>query len=1006
MHKEAEMSGNGRFRGALARCTAIVAACLLLAACGGGGGGGTVRSDPPAGSSGSGIGFTPTVANDASLTQVNPPAVPAQSAPVTFADPNINQHLVAINAAGALGAGLKGQGVTIGLLDTGVNRNHPALSGRVTRNFVNVGSGNDLSVDDKVGHGTVVASLAAGRPATGLYRGGETGRWGGGVAQDATIVSSRIISDAPPPDDGSGEGNEIGPGDGAGDYFGDLNAQLANAGAKIINNSWGGLYWTNPALTTELAASWRDFVGNRGGLIVFATGNEGRADPSDNASLPSQQGPGGSLPAADLERGWLAVTAVDPANTNRLDRYTDDSGTTVVYPNACGIAMNYCLAAPGTAVFIAANATSQATSGLYQGSGTSYAAPLVSGAAAVVWSAFPYFSNDQVRQTILGGAKDIGAAGVDPIFGWGLLDVTKAANGPSNFAWGDFSVSFTGNSVWRNDIVGSGGLVKSGTGLLTLTGLNRYSGDTRVQEGGLYVYGKLYGSDLYVSDGATAWLGFSGVLGKNVSNSGRLLVSTATAPNSGTFPSISGDFVQTATGNLGVWLAGDGLQLRVFGSATLAGQVSVLGVKSGYTAKDQSKETLLTALGGINGTFATLKAAPNVFLDASLSYDAQNVFLDIKRIDVSKAVAGMGLSGVTQVSATRVEGAMQAIDGQLAGAGGGIGADFIGAAGALQRVAGITQADRAIRSLSGELHAAADAASLDSLEASRRALSARFGSLAGRSQLQGHWYQPLGQPGQGGSAFGQFRNDGWLMGSDLPLGANATAGFAFGTNDTDGLLGTGYDRSHERQTQARFYAGAMRGNGYAMGQFGVGRYERQLRRQVLLGDSVDGVATDYAGRFTTANLEAGYRFGNANRSLVPYAGIDYVRLDRDGFIENGAAGFGLKANGGIAERTLAVAGLRAERAWKSGAGIKLALRGHAEWQRSVSERGLLVDASFVGAASWAPLYGEGFARSSGLFGIGLDAALSRRASLSFGYDQRFGSFRDDRQWSARLRYGF
>lgn len=981
-----------RFHGMLTRRAAIIAAPLLLAACGGGGGG-TVRPDPPpAGGGGSGIGFTPTVANDASLTQVNPPAVPAQAAPVTFTDPNINQHLIAINAAGALGAGLKGQGVTIGLLDTGVNRNHPALSGRVTRNFVNVGPSNDLSVDDKVGHGTVVASLAAGRPATGLYRGGETGRWGGGVAQDATIVSSRIISDAPPPDDGSGEGNEIGPGQGVGNSFRDLNAQLANAGAKIINNSWGGLYWTNPSLTTELAASWRDFVGTRGGLIVFATGNEGRTDPSDNASLPSQQGPGGSLPAADLERGWLAVTAVDPANTNQLDRYVDDDGTTVVYPNACGIAMNYCLAAPGTAVFIAPDATSQATSGLYQGSGTSYAAPLVSGAAAVVWSAFPYFSNDQVRQTILGGAKDIGAYGVDPMYGWGLLDVTKAANGPSNFAWGDFSVSFTGNSVWRNSISGSGGLIKSGSGTLTLTEAAAYTGATRIEAGGLDVRKGLR-SDLSIASGATVWA--SGAFAGNVANSGRFFNGSA-AP-----ATVAGNFSQSASGNFGVWL---GSKLSISGTASLNGQASILGVKTGYTTV--AKETLLTANGGVSGTFSSLKAAPNVFLDASLSYDPNNVFLDIKRIDVSKAVAGMNLSGVTQASAARVEGAMQSIDTQLGSNGGGIGASFIDGAEALQRIVSVAQADRAIRSLSGELHTAADAASLDSLEASRRALSARFGSLAGRSQLQGNWYQTLGQPGQGGSAFGQFRNDGWLMGSDLPLGANATAGFAFGVNDTDGFLGPGYDRSHERQTQARFYAGAMRGNGYALGQFGVGRYERQLRRKLLLGDSVDGVATDYAGRFTMANLEAGYRFGNANQSLAPYAGIDYVRLDRDGFIENGAAGFGLKTNGGVAERTLAVAGLRAERAWKTGSGIVLALRGYAEWQRSVSERGLLMDASFVGAESWAPLYGEGFARSSGLFGVGLDAALSRRTSLSFGYDQRFGSFRDDRQWSAKLRYGF
>src|SRR5690606_35367858 len=136
--------------------------------------------------------------------------------------------------------------------------------------------GNDLSVDDAVGHGTVVASLAAGRPVTGNYlnsdgsNSGHTGSWGGGVAQDASIVSSRIISDAPPEDDGSGEGNEIGAGQGYGNLFRDLNAELADAGAKIINISWGGLYWDDPALTTELADAWKDFVVNRGGIIVFA----------------------------------------------------------------------------------------------------------------------------------------------------------------------------------------------------------------------------------------------------------------------------------------------------------------------------------------------------------------------------------------------------------------------------------------------------------------------------------------------------------------------------------------------------------------------------------------------------------------------------------------------------------------------------------------------------------------------------------------------------------------
>src|SRR5690606_6599728 len=227
------------------------------------------------------------------------------------------------------------------------------LTGRVTRNFVNVDPAtNDTSVDDKVGHGTIVASLAAGRAATGQYlnsdgsNSGQTGRWGGGVAQDAMVVSSRIISDEPPEDDGSGEGNEIGAGQGYGDYFEAINAELADAGARIINNSWGGLYWNDPALTTELANAWKDFVVDRGGIIVFANGNAGRdaglrPEPSDNARLPTLAND------AALEKGWLAVAALDPDNPTRLTDYSQE----------CGSAMNYCLAAPGDVVFIDPDAT-------------------------------------------------------------------------------------------------------------------------------------------------------------------------------------------------------------------------------------------------------------------------------------------------------------------------------------------------------------------------------------------------------------------------------------------------------------------------------------------------------------------------------------------------------------------------------------------------------------------------------------------------------------------------
>ena len=954
-----------------------VAITLALAACGGSGG---VRAAPPVTPTTppatGGLGFTPNVANDASLV-VSPPAIPTQGAPVVLTDASINRHLSLTNAMGALGAGLKGQGIGIGFVDSGVSRNHPAPQGRVTRNYIHVGAANDLTVDDKVGHGTTVASLAAGRPAPGLYSGGETGNWGGGIAQEATVLSSRIIGDARPEDDGSGAGNEITAGDGYGEYFQGINSELAGAGARIINNSWGGLYWKDPALTTELATAWKDFVVNRGGIIVFANGNSGDdprylGNPSDNSMLPSLAND------AALEKGWLTVGALDAENPTQLTDYSQQ----------CGMAMNYCMVAPGNVVFLDPKATSQATSGLYKGGGTSYAAPLVSGAAAVVWSAFPYFTNDLVRQTLLASAKDLGAAGVDPVFGWGLLDVTKAANGPSNFAWGDVSVSFSGNSVWRNQIIGAGGLTKAGSGTLTLAEAANFSGATQVQAGGLDIRKGML-SSVSISNGASVWA--SGSFGGNVSNSGRFFNGASTPA------SIAGTFIQASSGNLGVWL---GSTLKVTGKATIDGTMSILGVKSGYTTT--AKETLLNAAGGVTGTFSALKAAPSVFLDASLAYDPNNVFLNINRIDVSKAVAGLSLGSAAAASAVRVESAMTAIDGQLAGTapvgiGMAIGSSFIDAAGDLQQSGSMANAAFSLRSVSGELHAASAAMTFDGIDAGRRALDGRIERLAhSRNGLGGvgGWYRDLSSSGtlaQGGNDSIGLDATGEMIGNDWQAGHNTVLGIGMNRIQQSSWLGALGDRSRGHQREMQLYAASWHGDWYGQAQLALGTFQRQLQRNLLLGSTQDAVATQLSGSYTSASAEVGRRFESAaGFALTPYLGSQFVRIGNDGFTEAGATGFGLRANAWDSNRWQGFAGLRADRGWRVG-GMDLRADARAEWQQTLASRGDLFDASFTGLSQWAPLQGIALGNRSSLLGLGVMTNVGSKTSFRFDLSRRSGS---------------
>ncbi|WP_217539444.1 S8 family serine peptidase, partial [Stenotrophomonas sp. GbtcB23] len=64
-------------------------------------------------------------------------------------------------------------------------------------------------------------------------------------------------------------------------------------------------------------------------------------------------------------------------------------------------------------------------------SGTSMSTPTVAAGAAVTASRFPYLQNWQVRDTLLTTAKDLGAPGIDRVYGWGLMDLSKAMSGPA-----------------------------------------------------------------------------------------------------------------------------------------------------------------------------------------------------------------------------------------------------------------------------------------------------------------------------------------------------------------------------------------------------------------------------------------------------------------------------------------------------------------------------------------------------------------------------------------------
>lgn len=131
------------------------------------------------------------------------------------------------------------------------------------------------------------------------------------------------------------------------------------------------------------------------------------------------------------------------------------------------------------------------TYGFTQIGSTTIPASVPKGTEALLRTRFPYLTTSQIREVLRTTALPSGYPLLDDTEGWGRLDLYSAASGYGAFdnavtatlnaAAGGFSAS----DIWRNDIAGTGSLTKAGTGSLSLTGMNTYSGGTTVNGGTL-----------------------------------------------------------------------------------------------------------------------------------------------------------------------------------------------------------------------------------------------------------------------------------------------------------------------------------------------------------------------------------------------------------------------------------------------------------------------------------------------------------------------------------------
>ena len=320
----------------------------------------------------------------------------------------------------------RGEGVTVAVIDTGIDADHPDLTGQVVGGLDVSGAGN-ASGTEPVGqmaeHGTLVASVLAGHGnnEAALRRADEERRSAKATPVPSTLPSGATDSTATAEPSPSGSEAAAGGVDGVAGPDGIVGV-APQAELLSVSVNLGAQGTDGPTAEDQIARAVTWAVDHGADVINMSLGSTRQDWPEswDRAFLHAEQNDVVVVAAAG-NRASGTLTAGAPA--------TIPGVLTVAGLNADGTA-SWDSSTEGISIGVAAPA--EPLVGAVPGgdrrqwAGTSGAAPLVAGLAALIRSAHPEMPAHQVIHRILATAEDAGVPGVDPVYGHGIIDAAAA----------------------------------------------------------------------------------------------------------------------------------------------------------------------------------------------------------------------------------------------------------------------------------------------------------------------------------------------------------------------------------------------------------------------------------------------------------------------------------------------------------------------------------------------------------------------------------------------------